>query len=78
MLVRQRIKAQGDGKSDFWGTEYETHALILAAAENDSCCCKSESTILSDTWKRRNAKLTACRKSLASVTKDGLNKHQDK
>lgn len=68
----------GGWKMEFRGTQCETHALILAAVENDSCCCKSESTILSDTWKMRNLHLMTCRKSLASVTKDGLNKHQDK
>lgn len=43
-----------------------------------AAAAKSESMILSDTWKMRNAKLMTCRKSLASVTTDGLNKHQDK
>lgn len=62
----------------FRETQYETHALILAAAGNDIYCCKSESMILPDTWNMRNPELMICRKSLASVTKDGLSKHQDK
>lgn len=62
----------------FRETQYETHALILAAAGNDIYCCKSESMILTDTWNMRNPELMTCRKSLASVNKDGLNKHQDK
>lgn len=71
-------QSRGGWKIGFRGTQYETHALILAAVGNDSLCCKSVSKILPDTWKMRNAKLMPCRKSLASVTKDGLNKHQDK